>query len=114
MRHWFKFCAAFAVLLLGAWAAPCASAIGYWNIPGNFCQWWGYGNGPGYHAPMVLGPVSHQGWHDCNLTRLPYPPKPANYCNGGCGGDANFGEYGQPTVLEAQPTPAAFLPHVSR
>jgi hypothetical protein len=52
-------------------------AAGYWNVPSTFCQCIGYGCGAGYHAPLVLGPVSHAGWLDHNEIRLPYAPRPA-------------------------------------
>lgn len=54
-----------------AWAA------GYWNVPGTFCQCMGFGCGAGYHAPLVLGPVSWEGWCAHNEIRLPHAPSPS-------------------------------------
>jgi hypothetical protein len=96
------------LLAVGGWfsilAAP-SHAIGYYNLPGNCCQWWGYGYGPGYHAPMVLGPVTHDGsWHD-RVIRLPYAPQPQ--CRGyGCVGWND----GESTLEGASPTPAVQRP----
>lgn len=71
--------AMFAVLSA---AAP-GYAIGYWNVPGNVAQWWGYGWGGGHHACLVLGPISHKGAFDHHQTRLPYAPRPTyGWCNG--------------------------------
>jgi hypothetical protein len=53
-------------------------AVGYWNLPGTVYQCLGYGVGPGYHAPMVLGPVSCEGWLAHDVHRLPNAPTP--YC----------------------------------
>jgi hypothetical protein len=72
-----------AVLICLATAAP-AGAVGYWNMPTSFSQWWGYGVGPGYHAPMVLGPVTARGLVRPYMEiRLPCAPHPA--CSSGCG-----------------------------
>jgi hypothetical protein len=65
-----------AVVLLSFTARP-ASAIGYWNMPGNFCQCFGYGWGPGYHASMVLGPPTCEGIFAHDVVRLPAAPSAA-------------------------------------
>ena len=44
--------------------------IGYYNLPGNFCQCFGYGNGGGYHACLVLGPANCGGCCDQHEVRL--------------------------------------------
>lgn len=58
----------------GAIGGQSAAAIGFWNMPGTFCQCMGYGNGPGYHAPLLLGPVSCDGFFAIDTHRLPAPP----------------------------------------
>jgi len=51
-----------------------AAAIGYWNMPGTFCQCFGCGWGAGYHAPLVLGPMSCEGFCGPDVVRLPSSP----------------------------------------
>jgi hypothetical protein len=104
-RSLFKLCAAFGVahLIIGLVATP-ATAIGYWNVPGNVCQCWGYGNGAGYHAPLVLGPVSLKGCLAHNEVRLPYAPAPP-YCWTRCGGSESCCEIGEPSMLESEALP---------
>ena len=51
-------------------------ATGYWNLPGTFCQWSGYGFGGGYHAPLMLGPITYECLSTPNDVRLPYAPNP--------------------------------------
>jgi hypothetical protein len=64
-------------------------ATRYWNMPGTFCQWNGCGFGGGYHAPLVLGPLTHECWSGPNEVRLSSAPNPyacAPYAEGcGCG-----------------------------
>jgi len=88
-------------------SAAVASATGYWNMPGTFCQWSGHGFGGGYHAPLVLGPPTCECWSGPNEVRLPYAPNPyacsPDYGNGGecgCGGS-------EPTMMSpgVQPAP---------
>jgi len=94
-----------------------AKAIGYWNEPGNFCQCLGYGDGAGYHAPLILGPPDHCGWFTLHEVRLACPPGPPNYCCNcyGCGGSCGCGESDQSLlepaapVAQPQPTPASAL-----
>ncbi len=99
-----------AVLVVVVSAAP-AGAVGYWNMPTSASQWWGYGCGPGYHAPMVLGPMTAQELVRPNMIRrLPCPP-PAECCWSGygcCGAEMME----EPTMLpeaapQPQPQPAA-------
>jgi hypothetical protein len=88
------FVVGFAALFM---AAEAAHAVGYWNVPGSSCQWWGVGFGAGYHAKFVLGPISI---HECcahNEVRLPYALQPP-YGNCGCYGCGNT--YVSPTMLE--------------
>lgn len=48
--------AAIAALVIVA-TATAAQATGYYNVPANARQWFGYGAGPGYHANLLLGPA---------------------------------------------------------
>ena len=89
-------------LLAAACTAAPAPAAGYWNVPSNFCQCMGHGCGAGYHAPLVLGPVSCSGWLDRNEIRLPYAPRP-HYGHGS--GNCSDSFHG-PSMLE----PASFVP----
>jgi hypothetical protein len=81
-----------------------ARAVGYWNLPGNFCQSSGYGWGAGYHAKLVLGPINCHGCCAHNEVRLPYAPQPpySCYCQNGCG----YG-FAQPSVLAPSAGPTA-------
>jgi hypothetical protein len=101
--HWCVLALA-AALLVGP-AAP-AGAVGYWNMPTSFSQWWGYGCGPGYHAPMVLGPVNARDLLRPQMEiRLQCAPRPT-CCWAGC--DCASGEpLLEPTSLpDAAPMPA--------
>ena len=83
-----------------------ASAMGYWNLPGNFCQWCGCGFSGGYHAPYVLGPINGGCCEAWNEVRMPYAPNPyaCAPCNsGGCGGYSRGME--SPTVMPMEPQP---------
>jgi hypothetical protein len=87
-------------------AAVQAQALEYWNVPGNVCQCWGYGNGGGYHACLVLGPPTCKGWLNPHEVRVPCPPGPP--CYDSCGASCGCGEqsmWDQSTVPEAQPQP---------
>jgi len=95
--------------------ASSASAMGYWNLPGNFCQWLGCGYSGGYHACYALGPINGGCCNAWNETRLPYAPNPyacaPNY-GAGCGG---YGRGVQsptmiPTEHQAATEPQAMLP----
>jgi hypothetical protein len=107
--------ACFGILLT---AAP-AAAIGYYNLPGNFCQWCGYGNGAGYHSCLVLGPSTCQGACSPNEVRLACPPQPPCY---GCGyyGSGYYappqydGPAPRPAAAQYAPTPAAMRPQILR
>jgi hypothetical protein len=85
-------------------------AVGYWNMPGSFCQCIGCGFGGGYHAPLVLGPVSCDGWLGINERRLPYPPTPYSHTPSGHP-SMPFGLSPlSQTVLPTPVTPAPVLP----
>ena len=91
-----RLCHAVAAAALIA-AAPITSfAAGFWNMPSNLRQFMGYGNGAGYHAPLVLGPITWNEWYRTNEYRVPYAPTPCNGC--GCGGYPCSG--GQPYSTE--------------
>ena len=87
-----------AALLMVHWVAAPAGATGYWNVPSTFCQCVGCGWGAGYHAPLVLGPITCGGWCDPNEVRLPYSPAAAYGCYSSGDGGCNCG---QPSRLEA-------------
>lgn len=72
-----------AILVFMATTTP-ALAIGYWNVPGNSCQWWGCGWGAGHHACLMLGPSSCSDAFNHREVRLPHSPRPP-YCYNGCG-----------------------------
>jgi hypothetical protein len=86
-----------------------AGATGYWNVPGNCCQWLGCGYGGGYHAPFILGPMTCECLHPPNEIRLPSAPNPyacAPRYNDGCGGNGCRAD--GPTMMapSVQPAPA--------
>lgn len=106
-------------------SASAASAIGYYNLPGSFCQCFGYGNGAGYHSCLVLGPSTCEGFCDTREVRLPCPPQPpyGYYGAGPYRGDArgSWLEGGVPMQMtapaplpEPTPEPSATRPQVQR
>lgn len=116
-----------AALFVLAAAHP-AAAIGYFNVPGSFCQCMGYGNGAGHHSCLVLGPASCQGFCSTREVRVECPPGPPYaYYNGAMYGGSSQGTWiqesvpvqfaPQPTPASqpaALPTPAAMRPQVQR
>src|SRR3954468_8876134 len=78
-----------ALMLAAIANSRTAQATGYWNMPGTSCQWNGCGFGGGYHAPLVLGPLTHECWGGPNEIRQSSAPNPygcAPYAQwGGCG-----------------------------
>jgi hypothetical protein len=87
-----------------------AQATGWWNMPGTFCQWNGCGFGGGYHAPLVLGPLTHECWEGPNEVRMPQAPNPysCSPCYGatnGCG-SCNQAIGTAPTQASPAPVPA--------
>jgi hypothetical protein len=116
-RKIFKFGAAIVVIVcLEGVTASQVKAIGYWNVPGNFCQCVGCGWGAGYHAPLVLGPPTCAGWLNPHEVRLVCPPGPpcgysyesAGCSTGGCGeGDQSLLQPAALPVTNVQPTPMA-------
>jgi len=98
-----------------------ASAIGYYNLPGTFCQCFGYGNGAGHHACLALGPSTCFGFGPPNEVRLPYPPQPPCRCAPcPCGLPADDGSWlPEPSELPPAgpsllPSPAALRPQTLR
>jgi hypothetical protein len=104
-----------AMIAAGTWcgfAAAPASAVGYYNLPGTFCQCFGYGNGAGHHACLVLGPSTPWGCCATNEVRLPYPPQPTYDCSGGAW-------LAEPTLLppagpQFAPSPVTMHPQILR
>jgi len=87
-----------------------ADAIGYWNMPGNVCQCLGCGWGPGYHAPLVLGPISCDGFFGADIVRLPSSPSsphgwPASHAAGPVSYPTPFMQPSLLTPTGAVPTP---------
>jgi hypothetical protein len=77
-------------MLAVVFAAIPAHAVGYFNVPGNVAQWWGYGWGAGHHACFVLGPISHKGSFAHNHVRLRHVPQPAYGCYPECNYNYDF------------------------
>jgi len=110
-----------AVLLVISPATMPAGATGYWNLPGSFCQCMGVGWGAGYHAPLILGPITCDRWCDHNEVRLRHSL--ASTC--GCYGYGGCGCHDcRPSRLEADvlprpvsapvPVSAVFAPPIER
>ena len=76
---WLVAAALVGVALIGA---PPANGAGLWNMPTNLRQCLGYGHGPGYHAPMVMGPRITSETASKSVKRVRYAPKP-HYTSGG-------------------------------
>jgi hypothetical protein len=117
-RH-LRFFAALSAVAFVATMATSAPAAGYYNLPGSFCQCFGYGNGAGYHSCLVLGPSTCNGWCAPNEVRLECPPRPpyAYYGSPQCN-SMNSGTWIQepvqvePAVAEPTPAPSAARPQV--
>jgi hypothetical protein len=110
-----------AAVVVGTSATP-AWAIGHYNLPGSFCQCFGYGNGGGHHACLMLGPLSCEGFCATHEERLPYSPQPpyAYYGGGPCNamGGASWLNDGvqiqQAPAPEPTPAPQAARPRVQQ
>jgi hypothetical protein len=109
-----------AILLATFAIVSRASAVGYWNIPGNVCQCSGYGWGAGYHAKLVLGPITHHDFLAHNEVRLPFAPQPPYVYYDHCGCDHDYGQQSliapgavpveapvEPSAIETLPESAA-------
>lgn len=53
-----------------------ATASGFYNMPTNLRQCLGYGYGPGFHAPMVLGPMWKTRLASQRIKRMPHALSP--------------------------------------
>lgn len=113
---------AIAIAVIALTASPVA-AVGYYNLPGNFCQCFGYGNGAGYHSCLVLGPSTCWGCCAPNEVRLDCPPRPSGYgcgCGYGYGGNdfapVHYSPAPEPAAspTEYRPEPAAMRPQILR
>jgi hypothetical protein len=105
-------CAMSGCTLLGAEPAV---AIGYYNLPGNLCQCFGYGNGSGYHSCLVLGPITPHGCCDPHEVRLACPPRPPYEYGGGSYYDPSYySPSSPPTPGPYPPQPSAYRPQVLR
>lgn len=102
-----------AILAVLTVSAP-AHAIGYWNMPGNFCQYWGYGCGGGYHACFVLGPASCDDCCTHNLVRVPHAPRPPYECCGSVNACYTNGYDGAYNLMTAEPVAPLSAPTPSR
>lgn len=99
-----------AAALIAFAAARPAAAIGYFNVPGSFCQCMGYGNGAGHHSCLVLGPMSCQGFCSTHEVRVECPPQPpyAYYNNlYRAGSNGTWIQESVPVQFAPQSTPAA-------
>ena len=114
-RRFALYFATTAACLGSALATTPAAAIGYYNLPGNFCQCLGYGNGAGYHSCLVLGPITPHGCRDTNEVRLACPPRPSyDYYGGGYYGAPPYHPSMSPTPVPYRPAPDAMRPQVLR
>jgi hypothetical protein len=80
-------------------------------VPCTFWQWNGCGFGGGYHAPLVLGPPTHECFDSPNEIRMSQAPNPyacVPYGNCGCNGAAPAMSVmpQQPHPEMAQPVPS--------
>jgi hypothetical protein len=99
-----------AALVAVLFAAGPAYAVGYWNLPGNTCQCWGYGWGAGHHACFVLGPITHNGAFAHNEVRLPYAPQPPYTCYGCDSYNYDFRQPSQFAPIQYQTVPQVVEP----
>ncbi|MEM6331030.1 MAG: hypothetical protein AAF790_12365 [Planctomycetota bacterium] len=96
-----------AVLAAGL---PPAHAIGPWNVPSNWRQFCGAGNGPGFHAPMIQADPCFSGSEAKPVFFTPYPPRPSAYGGGFCGSMSTLHSL-PPAAYAAAGHPAAAYPH---
>jgi hypothetical protein len=85
-------------------------------MPGTFCQWNGCGFSGGYHAPLVLGPLTNECFDGPNEIRLSQAPNP--YGCATCYGEGiGCGSCSQAAVIapvQAAPSQAPVGPQATR
>jgi len=74
--------AATIALCSGLALTPATQGAGLWNMPTNLRQCFGYGHGPGYHAPMIMGPRITSNVASKSVRRVRHAPKPHHYDQG--------------------------------
>ncbi|QDT68610.1 hypothetical protein MalM25_15330 [Planctomycetes bacterium MalM25] len=99
-------------------AASGSLGAGYYNMPTNLRQCLGYGYGPGYHAPMLLGPMMKSGIEAQRLRRTPsaFAPPPRAWAHGPTawrGGCAGTGGGGWESYLAAPGHPGSGSPSLA-
>jgi hypothetical protein len=99
-----------AALVAALFAPAHAYAVGYWNLPGNTCQCWGYGWGAGHHACLMLGPITHDGALAHKEVRLPHAPQPPYACYGCDNYNYDFRQPSQFAPVEYQTAPQVTEP----
>lgn len=116
-----------ATIALAMCFASDALGAGYFNMPTNLRQCLGYGYGPGYHAPMLLGPMMKAGIEAQRLHRVPtaFAPPPRGWTDGpsawnaGCAGpdcggwDSYLATPHQPAtgvIMQPSPAPRLYAP----
>lgn len=101
--HW-RIARCVAMAVVTAWTAvECHAgfpAPTRYRLPSSVPQFFGYGNGPGYHAPMVLGVFGGQPTH--GVHRQLYPPRTPSY--------PSVGFSTGPTLIESAPHHAVVSP----
>ncbi len=95
-------------LVVALGSARRVDAVGYWNLPGTWSQYFGHGFSGGYHACYMLGPIPLDAWRSRNEVRLPCAPNPyacAPYANGSA--NRNYGcELDHPSMMPENVVPA--------
>lgn len=81
---------ALVVLLVSSFidSTTLAKGTGLWRLPSSTAQYFGYGYGPGHHAPMIRSP----GYRPPQVQRLKFiPAKQGPFCNAGnCQASAGY------------------------
>lgn len=123
-----------ALIAAASAATPSVSfASGWYNMPTSLEQCLGVGFGPGYHAPLLLGPKLKSKIASQRIVRVPAPLAPApacgfgsasclvgpapggshvSGCDGGCygAGDPAWPTTGAVVPLTSPAAPGPFLP----
>jgi hypothetical protein len=109
--RFFRVAAAFATAFAMVTAPMAAHAVGYWNVPGNVCQCWGYGWGAGHHACLTLGPITNEGCFAHNEVRLPCAPQPPYACYSDPGYNFDFRQRAHAVTYEQSTAPVEYEPN---